>query len=66
MEQVFQERRRRVEGRGYPDLAAQKRVVVVEAVLEGLAAHPEHMRRLAHWSWMSEPVRTLSWNMVLP
>ena len=64
VERLFQEIRRRVEGRVYPDLAAKKRVV--EAVLEDFAAHPEQIRRLMYWSWISETFRTLSQNMSLP
>ena len=64
VERLFQEIRRRIEGRVYPDLAAKKRAV--EAVLEDFAAHPEQIRRLTYWSWISETFRTLSQNMSLP
>lgn len=63
-ERVFQEIRRRVEGRVYANLAAKKRAV--EAVLEDLAAHPEKVKRLTGWHWILDAFQKLSPNMALP
>lgn len=63
-ERVFEEVRRRVEGRVYPDLAAKKRAV--EGVLEELAADPERVRRLTGWQWILDAFQKLSLNMALP
>lgn len=49
-ERVFEEIRRRVEGRVYPDLAAKQ--AVVEAYLRELAADAARVRRLCDWDWI--------------
>lgn len=49
-ERVFEEIRRRVEGRVYPDLAAKQ--AVVDAYLQALAADPARVQRLCGWTWI--------------
>ena len=63
-ERVFEEIRRRVEGRVYPDLAAKKRAV--EEVLEELAADPEKVKQLTGWRWILDAFQKLPQNMALP
>ncbi len=50
VERLFEEVRRRVEGRVYPDLAAKQ--AVVEAYLQELAADPPQVQRLCGWDWL--------------
>ena len=50
VERVFEEIRRRVEGRVYPDLATKQ--AVVEAYLQELAADPARVQRLCGWDWL--------------
>jgi len=57
-ERVFQEIRRAVEGIVY-DGEIEKKVEAVEAFLNGLAADPERVRRLAGWSWIQEALSEL-------
>ena len=61
-ERVFEEVRRRVEGKIYPDLEAKKRAV--EEVLENLSAYPDKVRRLTCWNWIRQAFHSLS-NMAL-
>jgi len=49
-ERVFEEIRRRVEGRVYPDVAAKQ--AVVDAYLHDLAADPARVQRLCGWAWL--------------
>lgn len=49
-ERVFEEIRRRVEGRGYPDVAAKQ--AVVDAYLDEVAADPARVQRLCGWEWL--------------
>ena len=51
-ERVFEEVRRRVEGRVYGDLAAKREVV--ERYLRELAADPEQVKSLCGWDWIRE------------
>lgn len=51
-ERVFEELRRAVEGRSYPNLEAK--VAVVERELATLAADPVRVRRLTGWAWIAE------------
>lgn len=50
-ERVFEEVRRRVEGRVYATLAAKQ--AEAEALLQELAADPERVRRLCGWGWIA-------------
>jgi hypothetical protein len=56
-ERVFEEIRRRVEGRIYPDLAAKQ--AVVEGYLQELAADPARISRLCGWDWVIAAFATL-------
>lgn len=56
-ERVFEEIRRRVEGRVYPDLAAKQ--AVVDAYLQELAADPARVRRMCGWTWLLAAFTTL-------
>jgi hypothetical protein len=56
-ERVFEEIRRRVEGRVYPDLAAKQ--AVVEGYLQELAADPARVQRLCSWDWVVAAFATL-------
>lgn len=56
-ERLFEEVRRRVEGRVYPDLAAKQ--AVVEACLQDLAADPARVQRLCGWDWLLAAFATL-------
>ena len=49
---VFEEVRRRVEGRVYDSLAAKR--AEVDAFLQGLAADPARVRRLCDWGWIRD------------
>ena len=51
-ERVFEEIRRRVEGRVYATLA--DKVAEVEAYLQELVAAPERIRSLAGWAWIRQ------------
>lgn len=51
-ERVFEEIRRRVEGRVYATLA--DKVAEVEAYLKELVATPERIRSLAGWAWIRQ------------
>ena len=50
VERVFEELRRRVEGRVYDDLDAKQ--AVADAYLQTLAADPAQVRRLCDWDWL--------------
>jgi DDE superfamily endonuclease len=49
-ERVFEELRRAIEGRSYPDIEAK--MAVVERELAALAADPVRLRRLTGWAWI--------------
>jgi len=49
-ERVFEEVRRRVEGKVYADLDAKQ--AEADALLEELAADPERVKRLCGWGWI--------------
>jgi hypothetical protein len=51
-ERVFEELRRAIEGRSYPDLEAK--MAVVERELQALAADPARLQRLTGWNWIVE------------
>ena len=56
-ERVFEEIRRRAEGRVYDTLAAKQ--AAVEAYLDELAADPDRVRRLCDWAWIREAIAQL-------
>jgi hypothetical protein len=56
-ERVFQEIRRRTEGRVY-DTVADKQAVA-QAYLASLAADPHRVRRLCGWTWLTHAIDTL-------
>ena len=56
-ERVFEEIRRRTEGRVY-DSVDDKRAVA-QAYLAGLAAHPDRVRRLCGWTWLTDALKRL-------
>ena len=62
-ERVFEEVRRQVEGKIYPDLEAKKHAV--EHVLKNLASYPDKVKRLTCWNWIMDAFQSLS-NMTLP
>jgi hypothetical protein len=51
-ERVFEELRRAIEGRSYPNLEAK--MAVVERELSALAADAARLRRLTGWYWIAE------------
>jgi DDE superfamily endonuclease len=57
VERVFEEIRRRVEGRVYPDLDAKQ--AVVETYLQELAADPPRVQQLCGWAWLLDAFATL-------
>ena len=56
-ERVFEEIRRRTEGRAY-DAVADKQAVA-QAYLAGLAADPDRVRRLCGWPWLTDSLDRL-------
>jgi hypothetical protein len=56
-ERVFEEIRRRVEGKIYATL--DDKVAKVTAYLGWLEAHPERVRSLTHWSWIAAALQHL-------
>ena len=52
VERVFEELRRKIEGRTYNSL--DEKATVVEQELKKLAANPEQVRRLANWHWIRD------------
>jgi hypothetical protein len=56
-ERVFEEIRRRTEGRVY-DTVADKRAVA-QAYLASLAADPDRVRRLCGWDWLTDSLDAL-------
>jgi hypothetical protein len=57
VERVFQELRRKIEGRIYDSLAAKQEAV--EQVLQELAADPERVKRLVGWAWICDAFESL-------
>lgn len=56
-ERVFEEVRRRVEGKVYQELAAKRREA--EGYLEELRADPERVKSLCGWEWLRESLESL-------
>lgn len=56
-ERVFEEVRRRVEGKVYEDLEAKRREA--ESYLRELRATPERVRSLCGWRWLREALKSL-------
>jgi hypothetical protein len=56
-ERLFEEIRRRVEGRPYPTLADKR--AVVDAYLTDLAADPPRVRHLCGWAWLTAALDAL-------
>ena len=56
-ERVFQELRRRLEGRMYPTIADKQ--AVADAYLRGLAADPDRVRQLCGWDWLQHALDAL-------
>ena len=57
-ERVFEELRRGIEGRVYPNLAAK--VAAVETILAELDADPARVQRLAGWAWIRDACAALA------
>ena len=57
-ERVFEELRRKVEGKVYGDIEAKK--AAIERELQQLAADPEKVKSLAGWTWIRQSVDSLS------
>ena len=56
-ERLFEEIRRRVEGRAYPTLDAK--AAEVQAFLDELDADPARVRRLCGWDWINAAIASL-------
>jgi len=56
-ERIFEEIRRRVEGRVYQDL--DQKCEAVEEVLEELASQPQKVKRLVGWRWIHQAIEGL-------
>jgi transposase len=56
-ERVFEELRRKVEGRIYLDIEEKK--AAVETELRELAANPQRIRSLAGWDWIRQACQSL-------
>ena len=56
-ERVFEEIRRRTEGRVYASVDDKR--AVAQAYLAGLAADPDRVRRLCGWAWLSNALDDL-------
>jgi len=56
-ERLFEEIRRRVEGRVYATL--DDKAADVQAFLEALDADPPRVRRLCGWDWINHAIMTL-------
>ncbi len=59
-ERLFQELRRHLEGRSYPDLAAK--IARAEAFLRDLAHDPARLRSLTGWDWIATALASASPN----
>ena len=62
-ERVFEELRRKIEGRNYDDIEQKK--AAVEAELKALAADPAKVRSLAGWDWITNACQALTSNAAL-
>ncbi len=56
-ERIFEEVRRRVEGKVYEELEAKRRET--ESYLQELRAAPERVRSLCGWGWLKEALESL-------
>ena len=56
-ERVFEEIRRRTEGRVYDSVADKQ--AIAQAYLAGLAADPQRVRRLCGWDWLTDALDSL-------
>ena len=56
-ERVFEEIRRRVEGRAYDSVADKQ--AVADAYLRGLVANPDRVTRLCGWPWLTDALDRL-------
>lgn len=56
-ERVFEEIRRRTEGRVYDSVAHKQ--AVAQAYLAGLADDPDRIRQLCGWDWLTDALNTL-------
>jgi transposase len=56
-ERVFQELRRRLEGRAYPTVADKQ--TAADTYLTQLAADPDRVRRLCGWPWLTDALDRL-------
>ena len=56
-ERIFEEVRRRVEGKVYEELEAKRRET--ESYLQELRAAPERVRSLCGWGWLREALESL-------
>ena len=63
-ERVFEELRRKIEGRNYEDI--EEKVAAVEVELKELAADPQKVRSLAGWSWILDACDALPPNIAFP
>lgn len=57
-ERVFEELRRKVEGKVYGDIETKK--AAIERELQQLAADPEKVKSLTGWTWIRQSVDSLS------
>ncbi len=55
-ERVFEELRRKVEGRVYEGLEAQRKVA--DDYLEGLSQHPDRVKSLCGWEWIRQALQS--------
>jgi hypothetical protein len=62
-ERIFEELRRKIEGRNYEDIEAKQ--AAVEAELHSLAAEPAKVRSLAGWGWITSACQALPPNAAL-
>ena len=62
-ERIFEELRRKVEGKVYGDI--EKKKAAVEEELRKLMAAPEKVKQLAGWSWIQQSVDSLCSIMAL-
>lgn len=62
-ERIFEELRRKVEGKVYGDI--EKKKASVEEELRKLVAAPEKVKQLAGWSWIRQSVDSLCSSMAL-
>jgi transposase len=56
-ERIFEEVRRRVEGKAYESLRDKREEA--ESYLKGLAADPERVKSLCGWGWLRESLESL-------